>query len=254
MINNARQQQLTKQLNRLEAQLDLSSDTKEQMRLEGEIKQCNEKLAVLKIPYLVQQAHELKRKGSYTEALGKWRIIQKIQPQHPELNYAIEILTLAKQNHQLKQKVMPQLALQVTVLSTVWRDLITDINAIKINEFKEKLSSILYLVSKELALSKEQSGFYSSLVYQHTKNWRVGARYSGILTNDVLVGSVDRKKEDDLDVFTAMLEYNPSEFSRIRLQYNNNGTQFNEEGNREDMHEVILQFNYTIGAHGAHAF
>ena len=108
--------------------------------------------------------------------------------------------------------------------------------------------------SKELALSKEQSGFYSSLVYQHTKNWRVGARYSGILTNDVLVGSVDRKKEDDLDVFTAMLEYNPSEFSRIRLQYNNNGTQFNEEGNREDMHEVILQFNYTIGAHGAHAF
>lgn len=31
--------------------------------------------------------------------------------------------------------------------------LLTDINAIKINEFKEKLSSILYLVSKELALS-----------------------------------------------------------------------------------------------------
>ena len=37
------------------------------------------------------------------------------------------------------------------VVAKSW--LLTDINAIKINEFKEKLSSILYLVSKELALS-----------------------------------------------------------------------------------------------------
>lgn len=108
--------------------------------------------------------------------------------------------------------------------------------------------------SKELATSKEQSGFYSSLVYQHTKNWRVGARYSAISKNDVTVAGIDTKKEDDLNVLTAMLEYNPSEFSRIRLQYNNNSSQFNEDGGREDLHEVILQFNYTIGAHGAHAF
>ena len=203
MINNARQQQLTKQLNRLEAQLDLSSDTKEQMRLEGEIKQCNEKLAVLKIPYLVQQAHELKRKGSYTEALGKWRIIQKIQPQHPELNYAIEILTLAKKNHQLKQTVMPQLALQVTVLSTVWRDLITDINAIKnsLNSIEAAQDYQLLLTTVDSFIRKELSADDFIIYYQAQQSGQVATKSNDSHQHEVLTGIARRIQEGDIVLF-----------------------------------------------------
>ncbi len=51
-----------------------------------------------------------------------------------------------------------------------------------------------------------------------------------------------------------MLEYNPSEFSRLRLQYNHNSSLYNEEGEKNNKDEVVLQFNYAIGAHGAHTF
>lgn len=108
--------------------------------------------------------------------------------------------------------------------------------------------------AKEIGLQKKQGGFYSALIYQHDKNWRAGVRYSAVTQNDVTANSVDQNKPDDMDVTSLMLEYNPSEFSRIRLQYNNNQAKYNEMDEKEDIHEVILQFNYAIGAHGAHPF
>jgi hypothetical protein len=61
-------------------------------------------------------------------------------------------------------------------------------------------------------------------------------------------------KPEDMYVTSAMLEYNPSEFSRIRLQYNHNSSLYDEEGHKNNKNEFIVQFNYAIGAHGAHAF
>ncbi|MCK7491438.1 MAG: hypothetical protein MZW92_06800 [Comamonadaceae bacterium] len=49
---------------------------------------------------------------------------------------------------------------------------------------------------------------------------------------------------------SGMLEYNPSEFSRIRLQYNYDRSDRTGTTNNEVMLQVIL----GIGAHGAHAF
>ena len=60
--------------------------------------------------------------------------------------------------------------------------------------------------------------------------------------------------EDDMYIATAMLEYNPSEFSRIRLQYNHNSSLYDEHDEKNNKNEIILQFNYAIGAHGAHSF
>jgi hypothetical protein len=49
---------------------------------------------------------------------------------------------------------------------------------------------------------------------------------------------------------TGSLEFNPSDFSRIRLQYNHDRSGRTERTN----HEVFLQFTMGIGAHAAHAF
>jgi hypothetical protein len=53
--------------------------------------------------------------------------------------------------------------------------------------------------------------------------------------------------------YYAMLEYNPTEFSRIRFQVGQNRAFFHD-GKRETVNEFILQFNFAIGAHGAHPF
>lgn len=107
---------------------------------------------------------------------------------------------------------------------------------------------------KEIALQKEQSGFYTELVYQHDKNWRGGVRYSAISQNDITANDTKIEEENDMYITTAMLEYNPSEFSRVRLQYNHNSSLYDDVGQKNNKDEIILQFNYAIGAHGAHTF
>jgi len=105
-----------------------------------------------------------------------------------------------------------------------------------------------------VSMKKEQAGFYTQLIYQADKNYRAGLRYSAINQNDVTVNGNAKTQPDDMYVTSAMLEYNPSEFSRIRLQYNHNSSLYDEEGHKNNKNEIVLQFNYAIGAHGAHAF
>jgi len=105
-----------------------------------------------------------------------------------------------------------------------------------------------------IPMLKEQSGYYTQLIYAHNKNWRAGVRYDNIYQNDVIANGVNKNLDDGLDRVSIMAEYNPSEFSRIRLQYNVNSALYNEEGEQEDVKTIIVQFNYAIGAHGAHAF
>jgi hypothetical protein len=108
--------------------------------------------------------------------------------------------------------------------------------------------------ANEVSLKKEQAGYYSELVYQYDRNWRTGVRYSAITQNDITADGMRNDIPDDMYVASAMLEYNPSEFSRLRLQYNHNSSLYNEEGEKNNKDEVVLQFNYAIGAHGAHTF
>jgi hypothetical protein len=46
-----------------------------------------------------------------------------------------------------------------------------------------------------------------------------------------------------------MLDWSPSEFSRLRAQY----AWDNARADQED-HQFLLQYLYGIGAHGAHKF
>jgi hypothetical protein len=102
-------------------------------------------------------------------------------------------------------------------------------------------------------LKKEQGGFYTQLVFKFDKRWRVGVQYNLINKNDVKRNGVKVNLSDNLPAYYAMLEYNPTEFSRIRFQVGQNRAFFHD-GKRETVNEFILQFNFAIGAHGAHPF
>lgn len=108
--------------------------------------------------------------------------------------------------------------------------------------------------SETPSLNKKQAGFYTQLLYQHDRNIKTGLRYSAISQNDVTLDTSPEDTTDDIYEVSAMAEYNFSEFSRLRLQYNHDSSLYTEDGIKNNKDEIILQFTYAIGAHGAHAF
>jgi len=84
-------------------------------------------------------------------------------------------------------------------------------------------------------------GYYVSGDYQFARRWFAGIRY-------------DRSKRADDALLTdkgqsAVLTYWPSEFSQLRGQYRR--TQY---ANGPTADEFLMQFQFSIGAHGAHPF
>jgi len=94
----------------------------------------------------------------------------------------------------------------------------------------------------------EDYGFYSQLLWGFRPRWVAGLRGEYATGND---GAFD-----DQDVFrgrrtrmSPSLTWYPSEFSKIRLQYDyDHGEHFGDE------HSVWLQLEFLLGAHGAHKF
>jgi hypothetical protein len=99
-----------------------------------------------------------------------------------------------------------------------------------------------------------QSGWYLQAVYQFTPTWRVGARYDRLQHGTVDTGSIDINNLPILAAYsptrtTVMVDYNPSEFSRVRLQLAEDKSQINQTD-----HEVMLQYLVSLGSHGAHKY
>ena len=84
-------------------------------------------------------------------------------------------------------------------------------------------------------------GAYVSGDYQFAQRWFAGARYD---LSDRATDAALRDKSGSL-----LLTYWPSEFSQIRAQYRRT---LYAEGVRAN--EVLFQFLFSIGAHGAHVF
>jgi len=101
------------------------------------------------------------------------------------------------------------------------------------------------------SLRRRQDGFYAQGVYQFGR-WRLAARY------DALELFADTFKRADVQQdlgkapwrATGAIEFNPSEFTRIRLQYTHD---LSGRDGREN-NECWLQFIFGIGAHAAHTF
>jgi hypothetical protein len=98
----------------------------------------------------------------------------------------------------------------------------------------------------------KQSGWYLQGVYQFMPYWRVGLRTEKLnpgnvdsATNRANLASADFNPSKH----TVMLDYNPSEFSRIRLQYARDNSRQGVTDN-----QWWLQYQMSLGAHGAHQF
>lgn len=99
---------------------------------------------------------------------------------------------------------------------------------------------------------ENQSGWYAQAVYKFDPQWRVGARYSALSSDDVPAALVGSALDDgDHDPWTAsgMVDWSNSEFSRVRFQYN-----YEELAADQEDSQFILQYVVSIGAHGAHPF
>ncbi len=97
-----------------------------------------------------------------------------------------------------------------------------------------------------------QSGWYVQGVYQFMPYWRVGLRTERVdpgspdygLNSAVFANSGYRPYKN-----TAMVDFNPSEFSRVRVQ-------FAQDRSREGItdNQFFLQYQMSLGAHGAHSY
>ena len=109
-------------------------------------------------------------------------------------------------------------------------------------------SELLYRDKKTNNGSDKQAGYYTQLIYQYDRNWAAGIRYDDLFKNI-------SDQPDDLDRYTAMLEYKPFEFTKFRLQYTyDRSKSFGIDDQRKNISEILLGFTIEAGAHGAHAF
>jgi len=104
----------------------------------------------------------------------------------------------------------------------------------------------------EDATRSRQSGFYAQGVYQFMPRWRTGYRYDRLNPGSVDFGANNAflpVSEHKPARHSLMLDYSPSEFSRLRLQYS-------QDKSMEDLRENqwFVQYIHSLGSHGAHSF
>ena len=96
-----------------------------------------------------------------------------------------------------------------------------------------------------------QSGWYLQSVYQFAPRWRVGVRYDSLDGGAPQYAFAPPGLTDaSPDRVSLMLDWNPSEFSRLRAQYDRDNAR--DDGERDRI--LRLQYIYGIGAHGAHKY
>jgi hypothetical protein len=91
-------------------------------------------------------------------------------------------------------------------------------------------------------------------VYQFHPEWRVGLRYDQLDEGTWEIGPLAAasgvaKPDFTPRRYSAMVDWNPSEFSRIRLQFNQDKSQLGLNDN-----QIFVQYVYSLGSHGAHKF
>lgn len=98
-----------------------------------------------------------------------------------------------------------------------------------------------------------QSGWYAQGVWQFHPEWRLGYRYDRLSGGSVNFGGsfagVLSQPDYSPRRHSLMLDYNPSEYSRLRLQLARDQA---EQGLTDN--QVTLQYIHSLGPHGAHKF
>jgi hypothetical protein len=100
-----------------------------------------------------------------------------------------------------------------------------------------------------------QSGLYAQAAYQFMPQWRVGYRYDKLWRGDVdflgtdVGGTIASLADYNPSRHSVMLDWSPSEFSRVRVQYSKDKSM---DGQHEN--QYFLQYIHSLGTHGAHKF
>lgn len=103
-------------------------------------------------------------------------------------------------------------------------------------------------------LNSEQDGWYAQIRWQFARNWAIATRFDKLDSEN---SGSDVATLDEAGLITnghtpertsVAAEWVPSEFSRIRLQYNR------DDSYQAVDNQVFVQYTLSMGAHGAHAF
>lgn len=98
-----------------------------------------------------------------------------------------------------------------------------------------------------------QDGFYLAGVYGFAPNWQVGLRYDVTGLTNKLDGPDGRLwDKNESDRWTLSLTRHLSEFSRLRLQAST--ADLWVEGAPQKLNQLFIQYQHSLGAHGAHKF
>ena len=102
-------------------------------------------------------------------------------------------------------------------------------------------SEFIWSQRQQLPTEQRAFGFYTSADYQLGRRWFLGGRYD----------YSDRSRFADITDKggSLVLTYWPSEFSQVRGQY-----RFTRYAGTIDTHELLMQVQFSLGAHGAHPF
>src|SRR5213080_2713858 len=95
-------------------------------------------------------------------------------------------------------------------------------------------------------------GLYSQVLWGFKKGWVVGIRGDYVdMQNSQFTDDLDRQSRWRL---SAHLTWYPTEFSKIRLQYNQDFLEENFFLSAQQVESVFLQWEFILGANGAHKF
>src|SRR5205809_1468177 len=95
-------------------------------------------------------------------------------------------------------------------------------------------------------------GLYSQVLWRFKKGWVAGIRGDYVHMQDsMFTDDLDRQSRWRL---SANLTWYPTEFSKIRLQYNQDFLEENFFLSERQVESIFLQWEFILGAHGAHKF
>ena len=105
-------------------------------------------------------------------------------------------------------------------------------------------------VFASLPYDGDQSGWYLQGAWQFRQGWRIGARLDEVSSNNgaLFGGTILEDPGWAPRRGSLMLDWSPSEFSRLRLQYTDDRVLEDSD------QQLFLQYLMSLGAHGAHQF
>lgn len=103
-----------------------------------------------------------------------------------------------------------------------------------------------------LPLEMEQDAAYVQATYGFAPRWSFGLRSAAAGIGAEFTEGTEKDALRISRQHSAALTFRPSEFSFLRLQGNRNDIGL--EDRRKGFNQIMLQYNISLGAHGAHTF